>query len=279
MSAWEMPHGGGTVSHWRDVRRHSSTHARASAAFMCHEMDGPSSQQDNRGLPHSRQEWPRSTPLAHIVRHPLSAGSVIVRLVLPQAQGGQPDRRRLLLAAALQHVCHVVDPEPGIELEIAIWQLPQLPLRGRRGEVVEYGVGVLKKPADLLVGVRARLENAGHRRSESVDTRVVAVLPLERRDVAVLEQDRVGGQAVFARSAHGASLPLVATPASTVSPEARSTSATSRTSWAAVPGATYLSLITYAWTELSQYQPRALRIAAPPFFRVAPRAVAVSVPA
>src|ERR1035441_895873 len=137
-----------------------------------------------------------------------------------------------------QHVCHVVDPEPAIDLEIAIWKLPQLPLRGRRVEVVDYGVGVLKEQADLLVGVRARLENAGHRRSESVDTRVVAVLPLARRDVAVLEQDRVGGQAVFARSAHGASLPLVATPASTVSPEARSTSATSRTSWAAVPGAT-----------------------------------------
>src|ERR1035441_8677098 len=82
MSAWEMPHGGGPLSHWRDVRRHSSMHASASAAFMCQEMDGPSSQQESRRLPHSRQAHPRSTPLTHIAGLWLSFGTGLAAEVL-----------------------------------------------------------------------------------------------------------------------------------------------------------------------------------------------------
>jgi hypothetical protein len=44
----------------------AAVHAMASAAFMCQEIDGPSSQHESSGLPHSRQDHPRSTPSAHI---------------------------------------------------------------------------------------------------------------------------------------------------------------------------------------------------------------------
>src|ERR1035441_9548051 len=82
MPAWQMPRGAGPLSHWRDVRRHSSMHARASAAFMCQEIDGPSSQQESRGLPHSRQAHPRSTPLTHIAGLWLSFGTGLAAEVL-----------------------------------------------------------------------------------------------------------------------------------------------------------------------------------------------------
>src|SRR6266702_1948374 len=128
-------------------------------------------------------------------------------LALPRPVSGQPDRVRLLLVVAvLKDVCHVVDPEPHVELAEVVGQIPHFPLRRYRVEVIDDGVGVPEEPADLLIGRRPVLEDRGHRGRQVVDALLVAVLPLAGRDIAVLEQDRVSGEAVPAGpGGHGVS--------------------------------------------------------------------------